>query len=106
MNLGARGGGSSIRIRIADTDVPGTVTFGKDVVLLGVYHKDQPTHYPALLGYFQAALDDMYARRPRGASFRIKRGEGCGGNALQWFDFDLCIQTFAKSHPDVDIQIE
>jgi hypothetical protein len=105
MKSGARGNGELIRIRVADSDVPGTATPGNGVVLLGVYHAEGETRYPALLGYFQSALEDMYAKCPRGAAFRIVRGEGCHGLALQWFDFELCILTFAKTHADVDIQI-
>lgn len=105
MNCGVRGNPNPIRIRVSDSDVPGTATPGKDVVLLGVYHKNRPTHYPALLGYFQSALEDMYTKCPRGATFHIARGEGCGGLTIQWQDFHLCILTFIRNHPDVDILI-
>ena len=105
MKYGARGNGNSIRIRVADTDVPGTATVGGGVVLLGVYEKGKPTYYPALLGYFQAALEDMYAKCPRGVPFHIDAGEGCHGRPLQWNDFHVCILTFVKNHPGVDVLV-
>jgi hypothetical protein len=105
MKHDARGSANPIRIRVADSDEPGTATFGNGVVLLGVYRKGKDTSYPALLGHFQLALEDMCAKCPRGASFYIKHGEGCAGRPIQWIDFYLCILTFKNNHPDLDITV-
>lgn len=105
MKPNARGSATPIRIRVADSDEPGTATFGNGVVLLGVYHKGKDTCYPSILGYFQLALEDMCARCQRGASFYINHGEGCVGRPIQWIDFCLCILTFKNNHPNIDILI-